>query len=491
MATSASATDEHSSLTPTQWKQFFAAWLGYLLDGFDFLLITLVLTELADEFDLSLVQATTLVSAAFVSRWFGGLLLGAVADRFGRKGAMVISIFCFAGGSFACGLAWGYWPMFVFRAIVGIGMAGEYASSVTYAMESWPKRYRNRASGALLSAYPIGVVLASQLYPLVVPNLGWRWMFFIGLLPAGVALWMRRALPEATEWERNVKHGANRENTAMQLLFNSQRRLLNIIISVVASIDLVLIFSRTVTGPSVFALALLAAACFLALAKQLAAGMTTTFVMLIITVLTAFLYSWPLQSLLPTYLKTELHFDPTQVAHVLLWAGLGYAAGSVVSGIVADRLGTRRTYVLGLLISLLFVIPVFALSSSHVVWLWVMLFGLQFFSQGISGLLPKFVSDHLPINVRASGLGFCYNVGALGGAIAPIMGASVASALGLGTALTVLTLVFTVLIAILIGFDVPRRLGRLGPNRDATEDFDGSLRLDNRAQTQTGTHDVR
>jgi SHS family sialic acid transporter-like MFS transporter len=173
-----------------------------------------------------------------------------------------------------------------------------------------------------------------------------------------------------------------------------------------------------------------------------------------------------LQSLLPTYLKTELHFDPAQVAHVLLWAGLGYAAGSVCSGMVADRLGTRRTYVLGLLISLLFVVPVFALSADHIVWLWVLLFGLQFFSQGISGLLPKFVSDHLPVNVRASGLGFCYNVGALGGAIAPIMGATVAASLGLGTALTVLTLGFTVLVAILVGFDVPALLARFESDHD-------------------------
>jgi SHS family sialic acid transporter-like MFS transporter len=104
----------------------------------------------------------------------------------------------------------------------------------------------------------------------------------------------------------------------------------------------------------------------------------------------------------------------------------------------------------------------------------VLLFGLQFFSQGISGLLPKFVSDHLPVNVRASGLGFCYNVGALGGAIAPIMGASIASTLGLGTTLTVLTLGFTVLVAILVGFDVPNLIGRSASDPGVTDDMGAS-----------------
>ncbi|MEN3319749.1 MAG: transporter, family, sialic acid transporter [Mycobacterium sp.] len=457
--TAPQASDERS-LTPTQWKQFFAAWIGYLLDGFDFLLITLVLTEVADEFGLSLVEASTLVSAAFVSRWFGGLILGAIGDRFGRRSAMVISILCFSVGSFLCGVAWGYWPLFVFRTIVGVGMAGEYATSVTYAMESWPKRFRNRASGALLSAYPIGVVLASQLYPLVVPHFGWRWMFFIGLLPAAVAWWMRRSLPEAQEWEENVRSEAITENTAIALLFNPERRLVNIAISTVAVVALVVIFSRIVTGQWVWMPAIVVAACFYALTRQIAGKLTPMFVMLMVTVLTAFLYSWPIQSLLPTYLKTELHFDPSQVARVLLWAGLGYAAGSVVSGIVADRMGTRRTYVLGLVVSLLFVVPVFALSGAHIVWLWVLLFGLQFTSQGISGLLPKFLSDHYPVNLRASGLGFCYNIGALGGAIAPIAGASIASSIGLGNALMVLTLSFTVLVAILVGFDIPRRFDR-------------------------------
>ncbi|RLL69679.1 MFS transporter [Streptomyces sp. Z26] len=451
------APDSFRGLSAGQRKAFFAAWLGYLLDGFDFVLITLVLTEIADDFDISLTKAATLVSAAFVSRWFGGLLLGAIGDRYGRKPAMLLAILAFSVGSGMCGFAWGYWSLFAFRALVGIGMAGEYGSSATYVMESWPKSMRNRATGFLLSAYPIGTVVAALAYEVIVPAAGWRWLFYAGIVPVALTLYLRRALPEAAEWQAEV--GDRPDVTTSSVLLAPGRRLTNGGLTVVLSTALVLLFSGNAgcAYPWLIAVVVLGLVAF---TVQLAGALWPVTLAVMVTTFCAFLYSWPIQSLLPTYLKTDLGYDAGQVSDALTWAGLGYAAGSCLAGVVGDRFGTRRTYVFGLFLSLGFVFPVFALDSGNVVLLWLFLFVMQAFSQGISGLLPKYIADHFPTRVRAAGLGFSYNVGALGGAVAPLAGASLAERTDLGTALTGLAAVLTTVVALMVGFDVPARIGR-------------------------------
>ncbi|WAL69734.1 sialate:H+ symport family MFS transporter [Amycolatopsis cynarae] len=458
MNTSPQRTRWYRQVGRDAWKAFGAAWTGYLLDGFDFVIITLVLTEIRTEFHLSLASAATLVSAAFVSRWFGGLALGAFGDRFGRRPAMILSILCYATGTALCGFAWNYWSLFAFRALVGIGMAGEYGSSSTYVMESWPASLRNRASGFLLSAYPVGTILAARAYEAVVPSFGWRWLFWLGILPVVVALWLRRALPEAPDWTDQVARGEAR--TSASALLHGRWAGANAVITVVVAVCLVLVFSGHAGGWYPLCIALSVAG-FAVFAGQLGGRSWPTALGLMATVFCAFLYSWPIQSLLPTYLKTELHYNAGQVANALTWAGLGYALGSCLAGIAGDRFGTRAAYVGGLVLSLLFVFPVFALGpGGGIVAVWGLLFALQATGSGISGLLPKYLGDHFPVRIRAASLGFTYNVGALGGAVAPLAGAQVAAHIGLGPALVWLACGLTLVTALLVGFDVPARLTR-------------------------------
>ncbi len=450
----------YREITRQKWKAFFAAWIGYLLDGFDFVLITLVLTEIAEDFGLSTVESASLVSGAFITRWLGGAVLGALGDRFGRKSAMVASILLYSVGTFACGFAWDYTSLFTARLLIGMGMAGEYSASATYVLESWPARLRNRASGFLISGFSLGGVLAAEVYEHVVPEHGWRWLFYLGLFPVVVALWVRRALPEADDWEARVGATGERPNPFRPLFAGRRRATVNAVLVVVATGSLFAVFTPLGAG-AVPVLCVTATACMLAFAVQLGGHKRwLLFVALCVTVFCAFLYSWPVQALLPTYLKTELGFTPAEVSDALYYAGFGTMAGCVAAGFLGDRFGTRTAYACTLLVGIAFVLPVFAVRDSRL-RLGILLFLMLACLQGVSGLLPKYIAGHFPTGTRAASLGFTYNVGALGGAVAPVLGARLASTTSLGQSLAVLTVSLTLVVVLLIGFDAPARLNRL------------------------------
>ena len=465
-------------LTKEDRKAFFAAWIGVLLDGYDFVLISFALPAIREAFDLSLVEGASLISAAFISRWIGGLVLGAVGDRYGRKPAMVLSIFMFAFGSIACALAPNFWVLFVLRLIIGFAMAGEYSASAAYVIESWPKHMRNKASGFLLSGYAFGVVAAAQVDKYFVtwvdslhPGWGWRALFLTGIIPIVVAIYMRRTLPEAADWSEAKEKGHVEKNDMLAVLFGGSRKVVNYIAVVIGFIALLLIFTQTVGGTlAVSLLGAVSAVIFIYLIIQFDSKRWIIGIAIMLTIFASFMYTWPIQGLLPTYLR-GVGMDQQVVANVVSFAGLGNAAGYIVAGFAGDRFGMRRWYVASLLLSQAIVFPLFMQNGQYVALVAGLLFFQQMFGQGVSGLLPKWVSSYFPVDKRAAGLGFCYNVGALGGAVGPVLGAAIAERLSLGLALAILSFGFAAVVMVSIGANIPRLLQKLvGPEWVRPED---------------------
>lgn len=388
------------------WNALLATWLGWALDGFDFILITYVLSDVAKEFHVSLTTAGTLVLATFSTRWLGGALIGSVADRFGRKNAMIAGILIYSVATGLCGISWSFWSLLIFRLFVGIGMAGEYAAGSTLLLESWPSNMRNKASGFLVSGWAVGGLLAAAAYAPVFGAFGWRGLFFVGVLPALLTVYIRFGLPEPEEWRQAIQ-------------------------DVAPKVSFFQLFSRRWLAVSA------------AMVGLMFANFATT---------------WPILALMPTYLKS-VHYAPAQVSLLMFLASFGALLGYWASGFIGDWLGTRRALIFGSGVSLIFIAMLFVAANVKVGagLLGTSLFLIEFTSLGITGLLPKYIAEQFDPTIRAAGLGTTYNIGSIAGGLSPVWGAALAGVIGLGPAIGALTGVWTLVFIAFLGFDVPRR----------------------------------
>ena len=178
------------------WKALLGSAVGYAMDGFDLLILGFMLSAISADLGLTPAQGGSLVTWTLVGAVFGGIVFGALSDKYGRVRVLTWTIILFAIFTGLCALAQGYWDLLIYRTIAGIGLGGEFGIGMALAAEAWPARHRAKAASYVALGWQVGVLGAALLTPLLQPQIGWRGMFVVGIFPAFVAWYLRARLHE-------------------------------------------------------------------------------------------------------------------------------------------------------------------------------------------------------------------------------------------------------------------------------------------------------
>jgi SHS family lactate transporter-like MFS transporter len=210
--------------TREQWMAWIAAWLGWTLDAFDFTIFLLIMVPIAQTFHVPLVEVTAVFTVTLWLRLVGATASGWLADRVGRRAPLMISIAWYSVCNFIAGFSPTFWFLFLFRALLGIGMGAEWPAGAALAMESWPARSRGFMSGILQGSWGIGFLLSSAAYGLLYDSIGWRGVLWLGILPALAVLYVRRHVKEPEVWVANRDKQREQNKEVRTPLFDIFRR---------------------------------------------------------------------------------------------------------------------------------------------------------------------------------------------------------------------------------------------------------------------------
>jgi MFS transporter, SHS family, lactate transporter len=352
---------------------WIAAWLGWTLDAFDFTIFLLLMVPIAETFHVPLVEVTAVFTITLWLRLVGAVGSGWLADRIGRKTPLMISILWYSICNFAAGVSPTFAFLFLFRALLGIGMGAEWPAGAALAMESWPARSRGIMSGILQGSWSIGFLMSSAAYGLLYDVISWRGLLMLGVLPALAVVWIRIYVKEPQVWKdnRRLQKEQNKEfHTPLFEIFRPR------------------FLGNTLT------------ACL-----WMASG---------------FVVYYSVYGMFATHLQKDLHLDAAAVAMPLALANLVGFLASGCWGFVADVLGRRWAMIIPAAIGL-FITPLYLFVASYP------LLAGAFIMQGaflgaIYGQNPSYLSERFPTEVRATASGFCYHQGAIwGGFTAPVL----------------------------------------------------------------------
>ncbi|HVH78594.1 MAG TPA: MFS transporter [Stellaceae bacterium] len=385
--------------TPGQRRTLLAASMGWALDAFDAMLYSLVLALLMRDLGMSKTVAGTLGTLTLLASGIGGVLFGFLADRIGRKRALMASIVTYSVCSFASGLATCIAMLAVARFVLGLGMGGEWNTGATLVAETWPTEVRAKAISIVQSSWALGFAAAALVAGPVARYYGWRAVFFVGILPAVVTLWIQRRVPESQLWQdrKDVEVGDSAATGKDQTSS--------------VSTSFWVIFRAPY-------------------AKH-------TIALLLFNFFALFAW-WGLFTWIPPYLSLPVAqggrgFGVMGMTTLLVVLNLcGMLPGYISFGWVADHLGRRNAFIIYTLTTAL-LIPLYAAARSPAVLLIVGTL-VAFFGTGIfsgSGIMG---SEIFPTAVRARALGVTYNGARALSSLAPLVIGRVGQTKGLASA---------------------------------------------------------